>query len=98
MSWHKKDDPWSLVKLIPETAKQERALKKAIADRAAEKAIDMQPDRFTAYKTSVDGLQTRRDFRHALTIEDVLAFPFGLQNDAQGSFVWSYGINNGDRT
>lgn len=57
--------------------------------------------RFTAYKVSLDGLQSRRDFVRGLSLEecrDSERFPFGRQQDKWGEYVWSYGINDGQLT
>lgn len=57
-------------------------------------------DRFTAYKVYCND-QTRFGHVHGLTFveaRDELRFPLGLQKDALGrSFVWSYGINKGEK-
>jgi hypothetical protein len=55
--------------------------------------------RFTAYKVYVgDGNQQRADFVRNLSlseVQDQQRFPLGAQQDLRGSFIWSYGINDG---
>jgi len=62
---------------------------------AGGKKSELPPNRFTAYKQSIDGAATRRDFKHGLTLEEVQALPLGRQQDAIGAFIWAYGINKG---
>lgn len=92
-------DPWALVKLMPAVAAQDAAAKKRRSDEAAAYAElvrkGMHPNRFTAYKQSIDGAQTRRDYRRGLTVEDVDALPTGRQQDHGGAYIWAYGINGG---
>jgi hypothetical protein len=62
-------------------------------------AIDNQDRRFTAYKVYVgDGNQNRADFVRNLTrdeAQDQQRFPLGLHHDLRGSYIWAYGINDG---
>lgn len=96
-------DPWALVKLMPAAAAAQDAADKVAKKRRGDEAAisaelrrkGLHPDRFTAYKQSIDGAQTRRDYRPGLTIEDVHALPLGLQQDHAGAYVWAYGINGG---
>jgi hypothetical protein len=54
---------------------------------------------FTAYKVYVgDGNQLKSDFIRGLSLEEVRdqnRFPLGPQQDLRGSYIWSYGINDG---
>lgn len=59
----------------------------------------LDPNRFTAYKINC-ATQDRYEFNCGLTLEEVrdkVRFPLGPQHDARGKFVWSYGINNGQK-
>jgi len=58
---------------------------------------EIEEDRFTAYKVSLCGNQVKRDYNRNLTIQQVQALPLGKHSDHAGDYVWSYGINNGDK-
>ena len=58
----------------------------------------LEPNRFAAYKKSIDGAQTTRGFITHLTwkeAHDEKRFPLGKQKDSVGYFVWVVGANNG---
>jgi len=57
----------------------------------------MSDNRFTAYKVSTCGNQTRWGYIHNLTKAEIDNLPFGTLSDATGSYTWGYGINNGKR-
>ena len=81
-----KDDPWALVKLMPEIAAQEKALAEA-----RERNKGMKPEvRYTVFKCSLCGNQIRREPKHNLTMADVDAYPYGIQRDTIGDYVWSH--------
>lgn len=58
-------------------------------------------NRFTAYKVyTANGNQERGGHVRNLSIEEIhdeTRFPLGPQLDGKGAFIWSYGINDGQK-
>lgn len=60
---------------------------------------EIDPKRFTAYKVYT-ATQDRTGFVENLTLEearDESRFPLGPQTDAQGQYIWAYGLNGGQK-
>jgi len=58
---------------------------------------ELNTNRFTAYKVSTCGNQTRWGYVYGLSKADIDELPFGVQTDSKGSYTWGYGINNGKK-
>lgn len=57
----------------------------------------LKPNRFTAYKVSTEGNQTRWGYIHNLTKQEINELPFGRLTDNVGPYTWGYGINEGNK-
>lgn len=104
MGWDRgrfeKDDPWFAAKLAGTNARDQASVDTAAKRRGVAaleyeklKAKGMNPDRFTAFKKSVDGLNRQWGHVRGRTLEecqDLEMYPPGLHKSPSGDFVWTY--------